>query len=412
MIPKVMFRLMPAAGAQRVLSIATFVNTVGNGLYLTTGVLYFTRVVHLPVTEVGIGLSVAGLAAMASGVLAGHLADLYGPRGVYALTLVCGAATMLAFCLVDGFWAFFVVACLSSAAQTAGPAARGPIIRRYGGDKPQEFRAYLRSVTNAGLSAGAVFAGWAVQVDTRTAYLWLIAGNALSFAASAAVVMRLPSIPPQSNTDEGPRWIAMHDAPYLTLTLLDGVMSIQYRVLTIAFPLWLVYDTTAPRWLISGTLIINTAMIVLFQVRASRNVGAPRAGGAAYRRAGFTFLVALVIIAAAKGIPAWPAAVLMLIAIAILTIGEMWHAAGSFELSFGLAPSSAQGQYLGVFGMGLALSEAIGPIVLTTLCIDWGRPGWFAVGAILALTGLIVPAGVRWAERTRPVSAEPETVIG
>jgi len=44
------------------------------------------------------------------------------------------------------------------------------------------------------------------------------------------------------------------------------------------------------------------------------------------------------------------------------------------------------------------------------LCITWGTPGWFVVGGIFAVTGLAVPAVVRWAERNRahPVPAEPQ----
>jgi hypothetical protein len=52
--------------------------------------------------------------------------------------------------------------------------------------------------------------------------------------------------------------------------------------------------------------------------------------------------------------------------------------------------------------MGLGLGVAIGPALLITLCIDGGVFGWWVVGALFALTGLAVPAAVRWAERDRP----------
>jgi len=38
---------------QLILATATLVNTVGNGSYLTAGILYFTKVLHLPVYQVG-----------------------------------------------------------------------------------------------------------------------------------------------------------------------------------------------------------------------------------------------------------------------------------------------------------------------------------------------------------------------
>ncbi|WP_327433866.1 hypothetical protein [Streptomyces sp. NBC_01236] len=68
-------------------------------------------------------------------------------------------------------------------------------------------------------------------------------------------------------------------------------------------------------------------------------------------------------------------------------------------MSFALAPEHATGQYLGVFGLGAGLAEALGPGLLIVLCITWGRPGWYVVGALFALTGLAAPLAVRWAQR-------------
>ncbi|WP_330309195.1 MULTISPECIES: MFS transporter [unclassified Streptomyces] len=391
-------RLIPDAGPQRVIAASNFVYTVGSGLYLTAGVLYFTQSVHLPAGQVGLGLGIAGLVSLAVGIVVGHLADTRGARGVYAATLVVQALATAGFVLVDSFWTFVLAVCAATGAKAAGLAARSPIIRRYGGDRPQEFRAHLRSVTNIGISLGALLAGWVVQVGTHTAYQLLVVGNAIGFAASAAVLVLLPPVTP-GPTVGGPRWIALRDRPYLLITALDGIMAIQFKVLTVAVPLWLVAATTAPPWLISGTMLINTVIVVAFQVRAGRSIDSPLTGGAAYRRSGVAFLVSCSLISLSAGAPAWAAATLLMTAVVIHTVGELWHSAGGFEVSFALAPEHATGQYLGVFGLGAGLAEALGPGLLIALCITWGRPGWYVVGALFALTGLAAPFAVRWAQR-------------
>ena len=392
--------LMPPAGPQRVIAASNFVYTVGSGLYLTAGVLYFTQAVHLPASQVGAGLGIAGLVSLAVGIGVGHLADAKGARGVYAATLVVQALATAGFVLADRFWPFLVAVCLATGAKAAGLAARSPLIRRYGGDRPQEFRAYLRAVTNVGISLGAVLAGWAVQVGTLTAYQLLVIGNAAAFAVSAAVMFLLPAVPP-GPVVEGPRWTALRDRPYLALTAIDGIMAVQFKVLTVAIPLWLVEATTAPRWLVSGTMVLNTVMVIVFQVRASRSIDSPASGGGAYRRAGAAFLLSCSFVSLSAGTPAWAAVVLLLTAVVIHTLGELWHSAGGFEVSFALAPDHATGQYLGVFGLGAGLAEALGPGLLIFLCITWGRPGWYVVGALFALTGLAAPLAVRWAQRPR-----------
>ena len=57
------------------MAVATFVNTIGNGMYMTVMVMYFTRSVGLPASQVGLGLTIAGLFGLAAGVPVGHLAD-------------------------------------------------------------------------------------------------------------------------------------------------------------------------------------------------------------------------------------------------------------------------------------------------------------------------------------------------
>jgi MFS family permease len=392
---------------QLILATATLVNTIGNGSYLTAGILYFTKVLHLPVYQVGLGFSAAGIISLAAGIPGGHLADRYSPRAIYAFTLAGCALGMAGFYFTRSFLAFVLVACFTSITQTAGLAARGPIIRRLGGTRPQELRAYLRSVTNLGIALGAVGAGVAVEVNSALAYKILIAGNGISFAMSAAIVWFLPGIRSEpAVTVSGPRWVALRDYPYITLTLLDGVLAIQGQVQTVAIPLWLTSFTLAPRWILAAAVVVNTVIVVVLQVRASKRIKSAHEGGHAMRRAGFTLLISCIMISVTGHLTAVGAAALILVAVIIQTVGELWYAAGGFELSFGLAPEHAQGQYLGVYGMGAGLANSFGPALLTALCIGWGIAGWGTVGILFAAAGLLMPPAVRWAEATRTRSEQ------
>ncbi|WP_405656068.1 MFS transporter [Streptomyces sp. RK9] len=128
------------------------------------------------------------------------------------------------------------------------------------------------------------------------------------------------------------------------------------------------------------------------QQRVGRAGGAPRRGA---------FLLATALIAAAGGAPGWAAVVVIVLGVVVHTVGELWHAAASFELSFGLAPEHAQGQYSGLFAIGQGLSNAVGPPLLGVLCLGWGGPGWLVVGALLLVVGQFVPLVVSWSDRLR-----------
>ncbi|MET8945400.1 MFS transporter [Streptomyces sp. NPDC004542] len=390
--------LLPPGRPQRLLAAATLLTMLGYGIYLTAGVLYLTRGLHLPAAQVGLGMSVAGAVSLAAGVPIGHLADRVGARAVYTVTLLVGGLAMAGLCLTRDFGTFVVCATLSAVAQAAGPAARSPLVQKYGGGKPAEFRGYLRAVTNLGIAAGSVVAAWAIERDTRSAYVLIIGASAVSYAIGAAMAGFMPGVPPLK-ARPGPRWIALRDRPYVVLTVLDGVMAMQYRVLTVAVPLWLLGRTSAPHWSVSAVMLANTALVVCLQVRGSRNIDTVPAAAAAFRKAGFAFLLACAVLSALPGLPAWAVVLVLLAAVTIHTFGEIWQAAGGFELSFALAPKESLGQYQGLFGMGMGLGASLGPSVLIALCIDQGRIGWWIVGLGFALTGLAVPPTTRWAER-------------
>ncbi|MET8321761.1 MFS transporter [Micromonospora sp. NPDC005189] len=399
--------LIPETRPQRILALATFVNMMGSGVFMVSAALFFTRVVGLPLGQVGLGLGVAAAVGLFAGVPVGHLADRRGSRGVYLWMLVIQGVAMAALVLVQSFWLVLVALCVGELARSAGGAARGPLVRGIGGADLTRYRAYLRSVANLAGSCAAVAAGFAVQYDTRPAYLALVLGNALSFVASAAIVAALPPIPPVPAPQTANPWDAMKDRAYVAVTVLDGIMSIHHQVLLFALPLWIIGHTDAPRWLIGGAALVNTALVVLLQVRASRGVDDRVSAGKAMRRSGVAFFVGMAAMAAAAGLPSWLALIGIVIGVIVHTVGELWHTAGSLELRFSLAPAHAQGQYMGLFGFGAGLANVVAPTVLALFCIAWGVPGWLLLGGVFVVAGLVTPHFVRWAERTRPYAKQP-----
>ncbi|MFB7256776.1 MFS transporter [Streptomyces nojiriensis] len=396
--------LLPESGSQRKLALAGFVNQLGTAAFLATMPLYALRVIQLPIGQVGLGLGAAALVGLIAGIPVGHLADRYGPRDIFLLTLVIQTLSMTSLLYARSFWWFVLAVTVTDLAGSAGGAARGPLIRRFGGDEVPRFRSYLRSVATLAGTFGALAAGVVAQIDTAAAYRVLILVNALTFLASAAVLVALPALEPlPSPRDEG-RWVALKDAPYMMFVVLDGVMWIQGEVLTFALPLWVVLHTDAPRWFVGLAITVNTVLVVFLQMRTSRGVEGGTLAGRAIRRSGFAFLIGMAVIATASGAPGWAAVVIMTVGVGLHTVGELWHAAGSLELRFRLAPAHAQGQYSGVFGMGMGLCYAIAPSLLGLLCITWGAPGWLLMGGIFVVSGFAVPYVIQWAGRSRELA--------
>ncbi|MGC1209833.1 MAG: MFS transporter [Micromonospora sp.] len=400
--------LLPEPGPARTLALSTLVNTVGRGTWLTASALFLTRSVGLSVTQVGLALTVTALVSLIASTPMGYLADRHGPRGIQLAALLASGVLTAALVGVRSFPTFLVVGVLMAVADAASRGARGALIAgAVPADQRVRTRAYLRAVTNVGISVGAVVAGVGLAADTRTAYVALILLDCLTYLAAAAVLLRLAPVPPVPAPAHGPRLVALRDRPFLAFTVLDGLMSMHFSLLNIALPLWIADHTAAPHWLISACMLVNTVIVVLFQVRASRGTEGLTGAARAARRAGAVIAVACVLFAASGGVPTSAAVALLLAGSFVHVIGELWHAAAGWGVSFGLAPAHAQGQYQGAYGMGMQLGGMIAPMVVTSLAIGWGVPGWLLLGGLFMLLGALVPPVVRWAERSRP--AEPAT---
>jgi hypothetical protein len=383
--------------------LAQFINTYGTGLILTAAMLYGIKVVHLTPARTGLAISIAALVGLFSSMPIGRLADLRGPREVFALSLLLLAITNAAYVFfAHDFLSLLLIAIVDTAAMNASGSVSVALTRRVGEEDAITFRAQMSAVLNVGTALGVATCGIALQLNTVSAYRALFLGNALSYLAGAVIVGLLPRFEPLPGAHEESPLAALKDKAFVGYALLSGGMTLQYLVPMMLMPVWVVFHTNAPRWSVSAFMIINTLIAFLFQVRIGKKVQTLRQGGAAFRRAGVIFLFSCSAMGLASGLPAWAALLLLAAAVVLLTYGELWQSSGMFALDFGLAPPHAQGQYQGVASTANFSAVALAPFLLLGVVLAGGRLGFILLGAWFAILGLVSPAVARWGERTRP----------
>ena len=337
-------RIVPPSGPPRVLALAQLTNSVGDGAYYVTSALYFSRVAGLSPTRIGLGLTLCWAVGAVAGVPLGHLADRLGARDV----------------------------------------------------------AVVLAVATAG-AVGAALGGLALISPGAGAFLAILAVDAVSFLLSAPLLLRLPRVAPSPAPADGePVLAVLRDRPYALVTLLNTVMMLYMPLLGLAIPLWIVRRTEAPSWTVSALLVLNTVSVMLFQVRAARRATGLAAATRLVQRSGAVMLAACAVFAlSAAGTSAWSASAIMLAGAVLQVVGEMLLASGGWEIAFTLAPPDRQGQYQGFFGSGTAVARMIGPLLLTTLIVSWGVPGWLLLGGLFLVSGLAMGPAVRRAENHR-----------
>jgi hypothetical protein len=402
--------LIPEPGPKQPYVLSSFINAFGFGLLIVAAPLYFTRIVGLSVAQVGLGLTIGVSAGLLVGVPIGHLADRRGPVQTAKAMLLLQFAVAIGFLFIHDFVTFVIIAIADTVALNAFLAANGAVLRRLAANDTAGFRALTYAIWNLGIALGTACSAIMIQLDTPAAFYALIIGNAVTFLVAWVILRRLPHYEPLPKPATASRWGVLADRAFVVYTALQSAMVLSGFMITLLLPLWVAFNTEAPRWCIPMFLLINTIMVVLLQVRIGKRVQTIRAGGVAMRRAGVIFLVSCSVIGFSAGVPGWVALILLVAGVCLHTFGLIWHAAATFALTYGLPPEHAQGQYVGFVLIGSGIGSAIAPVLLLGFVMSLGRPGLIGLGVFLALIGLLMPITARWGERTRPPAPDSADV--
>lgn len=400
----------------RRLSLLTLFNAFGRGLFFSLSVLYFTRIVGLSATSVGLGLSVAGLCGLVAGIPAGRASDRFGSRPTLTVLWLACAAVMASYTLITSYAGFLVAVICYAVVHQSGNGVRNAF---YADVLPPqvrvEGRAHLRTVTNVAMGVGGSLGMLALQADSRGAYTVVIVVNAAGFALAALLVRRLPvrttaaelAAESAESGDPASRWRAVRDLPFLTVTVLNGVLALQYSLLEVGLPLWIAQHTEAPRWSVALIAILNCALVALLMVRVSRGIDDLPRAVRAMGRSGVLLGLACLVFALTAGLsPMWAVAVLALGAVAQV-LAEVLASAGAWNIGYGLADPRAQGVYQGVYATGSSAATMAAPALITFTAIEHGTAGWVFLAVLFTVAGLAIRPAVAWAERTGDWRGDP-----
>ncbi|PWC03770.1 MFS transporter [Agromyces badenianii] len=413
----------------RILVGATLISRVGRGIFLTVTVLYFTFIVGLAPHEVAIVLAAASAAGVVASLAGGWLADRFSAKRLLIVFTAVEGVALITYVFADDFVTALVIAVVCGFFEQAANSTRSAIIARgFEGEGRVHARAVLRAVTNVAIAAGSGLGALALALGTAEAYRTLIAGAGALYLLGLIQLVRLPSrVDAQPRTAAAPvttatgsvdaaasaeaaiaerrawrRHSPWRDPRYLVLTALSAVFGMQFGVAELGVPLWIARETAAPEAVVAALLILNTVIVVIFQVPLSRGTHDLRVAARVSGIAAWLMAAACLVYASAAELPVGFAIAVLVVAAITHAFAEVLSQAGGWGLSFELADPVRAGSYQGVFGMGYTVGALAAPLVVNATAISHGFSGWVVLAAIFLASGL----GIRWLARRAARTAE------
>lgn len=389
------------------LAILTAVNALGNGLFATISIIYYTRYLGFSVSFVSATLFAATVLAIGGDFFSGRASDASSPKPMLLSGLILSAFSTLLLVAVWNKVSFVVALCLISLGQGLCMSSNTTMVRRLARSNPALTRASLRSLLTVGISVGALVAGIVLGTESLIAFRAAILANALTFIIAAALLagIHVPAAPPGMPGRPNP---ILPDRRFATFSIANGFIGIHLHALSFALPLWVVIHHPGLTWVVGVLVAVNALLVATFQVPASAGI---KNINSASRR----LVVGAVCIAASylfftTGWNSSTAALVLALAalLALHTMGEVLYSAGTMELLFRLAPESQQGQYGAFYGVSNGLVASVAPAVLgfaVATTVGWGW--WLLAGLTVSLALTIRVVSLRHRDADVQDPAEP-----
>ena len=353
----------------------------------------------------GLYFVVAAIVSAGVGYLGGHVSDYLGRRPVILAGWGLTSLVPITWTVIDDFrTAIPLLLLVSLFAPVAYAATQALIADVVAPARHEHAYASLRVANNLGVTLGPPVGG-ALLLSSDYDVLWI--GVTILGSLTTALAWRLiPSrgeFTPDEPPSRGSLGVITRDRPFLVFIAAMVLANLVYFAFEVVLPISAVdsHGLDPAAW--GFLVIINPALVTLFQLRITRRVerfpAAPKLA-LAMLLMGWPFLL----LSVDASIP------VMGFVILVFVFGEMLWIPTSQAIVAGLAPADLRGAYMGAFASTSSAGFALGPFLGLQIRGGFGDTamwGFFAAVAVLgALLGVVA---TRYAF-SRAETASPRSV--
>ncbi len=373
---------------------SNFIDRIGGALIFPFFALYITQKFDVGMTEVGLLFAVFSITDMLGNMVGGALTDYLGRKTMIILGLVISAFTSLGMGLVQELEWFYVMGAISGLfATAAGPAHEAMLIDILPEKKRSEGFGVMRVAMNLSVAIGPAIGGFIAAYS----YLILFVADTVTSLITALLVYLVveESKPEVEEKTEEPRNFkatfigyraVLEDRKFMLFVIISTIATLVYSQMYSTLSVYLRDIHGVPESGYGWLMTLNAGMVVIFQFMITRRISNKPpmlilALGSLFYVIGFGMYGFVNVY------------VMFMLAMAIITVGEMVIIPVARAYVGQAAPEDMRGRYSGVMGFSWMIPWMIGPL-LAGLIMDYGDPNWIWYGS--AILGLVATGGFLW----------------
>ena len=374
-------------------NLIVFIDRLGGFMLYPFFALYLTQKYEIGMSTVGLLFGVFSISGMVGSALGGAIADRMGRKTVIIFSLILSSLSALGMGFAPSIGIFVAVVVVVGTLSSIGhPAHEAVVADLLPQDKRAEGYGIIRVVFNVAVIIAPPIAGLLIANSYLTLFL---VDAVISLICAGIVLFALPETKPQVQAHVRPESMrqtfagygrVFKDTPFLAFIGVTVMMTLVYMNMNSTLGVYLRDQHGLPEIRYGWLLSINAIIVVLFQFWVTRRLEKYKpmlmmAAGSLLYAIGFAMYGFV------------PTFALFVIAMIIITIGEMVVSPFQQSLVAGFAPEHMRGRYMAVSGLSWSISFTVGPY-FAGLLLDSANPQvlWMLCGIVgmLATLGFIV----------------------
>ena len=371
-------------------NLIVFIDRLGGFMLYPFFALYLTQKYDIGMSTVGLLFAVFSISGMVGSALGGAIADRMGRKMVIIFSLILSSLSALGMGFAPTLGIFVAVSVLvGTLANIGGPAHEAVVADLLPPDKRAEGYGIIRVVFNVAVIIAPPIAGLLIAHSYLTLFL---VDAVISIISAGIVLFALPETKPKAHAHAKPETMkqtfagygrVFKDTPFLAFIGVTVMMTLVYLNMNSTLGVYLRDQHGLPELRYGWLLSINAIIVVLFQFWVTRRLQSYRpmlmmAAGSLLYAVGFAMYGFV------------PTFALFVVAMIIITIGEMVVSPFQQSVVASFAPEHMRGRYMAVSGLSWSISFTVGPY-FAGLILDSANPG--LLWAFCGIVGMLATIG-------------------
>jgi MFS family permease len=365
--------------------------------------LYLTQKYDIGMSTVGLVFGVFSVTGMVGSALGGAIADRMGRKTVIIVSLILSSLSALGMGFAPTLGIFVaVVVLVGTLSSIGGPAHEAVVADLLPPAKRAEGYGIIRVIFNLAVIIAPPIAGLLI---TRSYMTLFIVDAVISVISAGIVLFFLPETKPQAHPHTKPETMrqtfsgyrrVFKDTPFLAFIGVSVMMALVYMNMNSTLGVFLRDERGLPEVQYALLLSINAIIVVLFQFWVTRRLQNYKpflmmAVGSLLYAIGF----------AMYGIV--PTFAFFIVAMIVITIGEMVVSPFQQSLVASFAPEQMRGRYMAVASLSWSISFTVGPY-FAGLILESANPS--LLWAFCGLVGMLATTGFMFLNKVREANTE------